>query len=236
MKFTLNWLRDHLDTSRSLDEICKGLVSLGHEVEEVIDPAKNLSDFRIVEIRDVNPHPEADRLKVCSVDDNGTLLQIVCGAPNARVGLKTVLAPVGSYVPGIDIIIKKSNIRGQESNGMLCAFSELALDGNSDGIIELAEHAEIGTSYIEHADLNDPIIEIAITPNRGDCLGVRGIARDLSAAGFGKLKSLDTSECSGAFDSPIHWELAEDCKEIVPRVTGRFFRNVSNGDCPNWMA
>ena len=236
MKFTLNWLRDHLDTSRSLDEICEGLVSLGHEVEEVIDPAKNLSDFRIVEIRDVNPHPEADRLKVCSVDDNGTLLQIVCGAPNARVGLKTVLAPVGSYVPGIDIVIKKSNIRGQESNGMLCAFSELALDGNSDGIIELAEHAEIGTSYIEYADLNDPIIEIAITPNRGDCLGVRGIARDLSAAGFGKLKSLDASECSGVFDSPIHWELAQDCKEIVPRVTGRFFRNVSNGDCPNWMA
>ena len=148
MKFTLNWLRDHLDTSRSLDEICEGLVSLGHEVEEVIDPAKNLSDFRIVEIRGVNPHPEADRLKVCSVDDNGTLLQIVCGAPNARIGLKTVLAPVGSYVPGIDIVIKKSNIRGQESNGMLCAFSELELDGNSDGIIELAEHAETGTSYI----------------------------------------------------------------------------------------
>ena len=103
MKFTLNWLRDHLDTSCSLDKICEGLVSLGHEVEEIIDPAKNLSDFRIVEIRDVNPHPEADRLKVCSVDDNGTLLQIVCGAPNARVGLKTVLAPVGSYVPGIDL-------------------------------------------------------------------------------------------------------------------------------------
>ena len=148
MKFTLNWLRDHLDTSCSLDEICEGLVSLGHEVEEIIDPAKNLSDFRIVEIKDVNPHPEADRLKVCSVDDNGTLLQIVCGAPNARAGLKTVLAPVGSYVPGIDIVIKKSNIRGQESNGMLCAFSELELDGNSDGIIELAEHAEIGLSLI----------------------------------------------------------------------------------------
>ena len=236
MKFTLNWLGDHLDTDSSLKEICESLINLGHEIEEVIDPSQSLFDFRIVEIKDVKPHPEADRLKVCNVDDNGNLLQIVCGAPNARTGLKTVLAPIGVYVPGIDMVIKKSTIRGQESNGMLCAFSELALDGDTDGIIELAEDAEIGTPYIEYAQLNDPVIEISITPNRGDCLGVRGIARDLSAAGIGKLRPLDTAQCKGVFDSPIHWELAQDCKAIVPRVTGRYFRNVSNGECPEWMA
>ena len=236
MKFTLNWLGDHLDTNCSLNEICEGLIKLGHEVESVSDPRQNLSNFKIVEIKDVKPHPEADRLQVCTVDENGNLLQIICGAPNARIGLKTVLAPVGTYVPGIDIVIKKSIIRGQESNGMLCAFSELALDGDSDGIIELAEDAVIGTPYVEYAQLNDPIIEIAITPNRGDCLGVRGIARDLSAASIGKLRPLDTTECKGVFKSPINWDLAQDCEAIVPRVTGRYFRNVSNGNCPAWMA
>ena len=236
MKFTLSWLFDHLDTDCSLNEICDGLIKLGHEVEEVIDHSKSLSNFRIVEIKDVKPHPEADRLQVCNVDDCGNLLQVVCGAPNARTGLKTVLAPVGIYVPGIDAVIKKSTIRGQESNGMLCAFSELALEGDSDGIIELAEDAVIGTPYIEHAQLNDPVIEIAITPNRGDCLGVRGIARDLSATGIGKLKPLDTADLKGTFVSPIKWDLAEDCEAIVPRVTGRYFRDVSNNDCPEWMA
>ncbi len=236
MKFTLNWLYDHLDTDCSVNEISEGLIKLGHEVEEVIDPTHSLSSFRIVEIKEAKPHPAADRLQICKVDDNGKLLQIVCGAPNARAGLKTVLAPVGTYVPGIDIVIKKTSIRGQKSNGMLCAFSELGLDGNSDGIIELAENAVIGTPYIEHAEINDPVIEIAITPNRGDCLGVRGIARDLSAAGIGKLRPLDTADCKGIFDSPIHWELAQDCKAIVPRVVGRYFRNVSNSDSPDWMA
>ena len=235
MKFTLNWLKDHLDTDCSLNEICDGLVKLGHEVEEVVDPRQILFDFRIVEIKNAQPHPEADRLQICSVNDNGKLLKIVCGAPNARAGLKTVLAPVGAYVPGIDIVIKKGNIRGQESNGMLCAFSELGLDGNSDGIIELADDAPIGASYIEYAGMNDPVIEIAITPNRGDCLGVRGIARDLSAASLGRLKPLDTSLCEGVFDSPIHWELSKDVEAIVPRVTGRYFRNVSNKTSPEWM-
>ena len=193
MKFTLNWLKDHLETECSLNEICDGLIGLGHEVEEVVDPAQSLSDFRIVEIKEAQPHPEADRLQLCTIDDNGSILQIVCGAPNARAGLKTVLAPIGTYVPGIDIIIKKGIIRGQESNGMLCAFSELGLDGDSNGIIELPDDAPLGTSYIEYADLNDPVIEIAITPNRGDCLGVRGIARDLSAASIGRMKPLDLS-------------------------------------------
>ena len=118
MKFTLNWLKDHLETECSLSEICDGLVRLGHEVEEVVDPAQSLSDFRIVEIKEAQPHPEAGRLQLCVVDDNGSILQIVCGAPNARAGLKTVLAPIGTYVPAIDIIIKKGIIRGQESNGM----------------------------------------------------------------------------------------------------------------------
>ena len=235
MKFTLNWLKEHLETDCSLNEICDGLVQLGHEVEDVFDPAQVLFDFRIVQITDAQPHPEADRLQICSVDDNGTILKIVCGAPNARAGLKTVLAPVGTRVPGINIVIKKGNIRGQESNGMLCAFAELGLDGNSDGIIELADDAPIGERYIEYAEINDPVIEIAITPNRGDCLGVRGIARDLSAASIGRLKPLDTSECRGVFESPIHWELSQDVQEIVPCVTGRYFRNVSNKTSPEWM-
>ena len=118
MKFTLAWLKDHLDTQCTLQEICDGLIALGHEVEEVVDPSQTLADFRIVQIKDAQPHPEADRLQVCSVDDNGTIIQIVCGAANARAGLKTVLAPIGVYVPGIDIVIKKGNIRGQVSNGM----------------------------------------------------------------------------------------------------------------------
>ena len=236
MKFTLNWLKDHLETECSLSEICDGLVRLGHEVEEVVDPAQSLSDFRIVEIKEAQPHPEADRLQLCVVDDNGSILQIVCGAPNARAGLKTVLAPIGTYVPAIDIIIKKGLIRGQESNGMLCAFSELGLNGDRDGIIELPDDAPLGTSYIEYADLNDPVIEIAITPNRGDCLGVRGIARDLSAASIGRMKPLDTSECKGEFDSPIHWALSPDAVEIVPRVTGRYFQDVANKSSPEWMA
>ena len=236
MKFTLNWLKDHLETECSLSEICDGLVRLGHEVEEVVDPAQSLSAFRIVEIKNAQPHPEADRLQLCTVEDNGSMLEIVCGAPNARAGLKTVLAPVGTYVPGIDVTIKKGNIRGKESNGMLCAFSELGLDGDSDGIIELPDDAPLGTSYIEYAELNDPIIEIAITPNRGDCLGVRGIARDLSAASIGRMKPLDTSECKGVFNSPIRWELSPDALDIVPRVTGRYFRNVTNNSSPEWMA
>ncbi len=236
MKFTLAWLKDHLDTQCTLQEICDGLIALGHEVEEVVDPSQTLADFRIVQIKDAQPHPEADRLQVCSVDDNGTIIQIVCGAPNARAGLKTVLAPIGVYVPGIDIVIKKGNIRGQASNGMLCAYSELGIDGNSDGIIELETDAPIGVSYITYVNKNDPMIEIAITPNRGDCLGVRGIARDLSAANLGILKPLDMSEYEGEFDSPINWQISPDSQDIVPRVTGRYFRNVVNGECPDWMA
>jgi phenylalanyl-tRNA synthetase beta chain len=212
MKFTFAWLCDHLDTSHNLTEICDALPMLGLEVEELLDPASALAPFRVVEIASAEQHPDADRLRVCQVNTGDETVQIVCGAPNARAGLKTIMAPVGSFVPGPEIIIKKGKIRGQDSHGMLCSPGELNLADDSDGITELPQDAPVGAavaSYIRDAGLYslDPVIDIAITPNRGDCLGVRGVARDLAAAGYGTLKPLDLSDEAGSFDSPLIWQI-----------------------------
>ena len=237
MKFTWNWLCDHLETDHDMQVILDALPMLGLEVESLDDPADRLGAFTIAEIVEANPHPDADKLQVCMVNTGSETLQIVCGAPNARAGLKTVLAPVGAYVPGIDITIKAGKIRGQLSNGMLCAATELGLsEEDTGGIMELDADAAVGTPFIEHVDLSDPVIEIAITPNRGDCLGVRGVARDLAAAGYGKMKPIDLSEEAGSFASPLHWEIADDATEIAPLVSGRYFRGVTNGPSPAWMA
>ena len=198
MKFTFSWLCDHLDTNKSLREICDVLPMLGLEVEDLYNPLDALAPFRIVEIVEANQHPDADRLRVCRVSTGEGELQIVCGAENARAGLRTVLAPVGTHVPGPDTVIKQGKIRGQTSEGMLCSLSELGIGEDHEGIIELPFDAPVGTGFTgfaqtEYAGLVDPVIEIAITPNRGDCLGVRGIARDLAAAGCGTLKDIDFS-------------------------------------------
>lgn len=242
MKFTLAWLKDHLDTDRSLTEICDALPMLGLEVESLSDPLQHLGGFLVAEILTAQQHPDADRLQVCTVDKgDGTPLQIVCGAPNARAGLKTVLAPVGSWIPGSDFTLKEGKIRGQVSQGMLCSLSELGLGDDHDGIAELPSEAQTGDSFASYAAgaalaMTDPVIEIAITPNRGDCLGVRGVARDLAAAGYGTLKPLDFSEEEGSFDSPLKWEVEPAAQPMVPLISGRMFEGVVNGAAPGWMA
>lgn len=241
MKFTFAWLCDHLDTSHNLTEICDALPMLGLEVEELLDPASALAPFRVVEIASAEQHPDADRLRVCQVNTGDETVQIVCGAPNARAGLKTIMAPVGSFVPGPEIIIKKGKIRGQDSHGMLCSPGELNLADDSDGITELPQDAPVGAavaSYIRDAGLYslDPVIDIAITPNRGDCLGVRGVARDLAAAGYGTLKPLDLSDEAGSFDSPLIWQIDKTAQVGCPLISGRMFKGVQNGASPDWMA
>ena len=241
MKFTFSWLCDHIDTNKSFDEICDALPMLGLEVEKQHNPLAALAPFLIVEIVKTRPHPDADRLKVCSVNTGDDELQVVCGAPNARAGLRTVLAPVSTYVPGLDLVIKQGKIRGQISQGMLCSLSELNLGDEHDGIAELPSEAPVGTGFADfaqkkYAGLVDPVIEIAITPNRGDCLGVRGVARDLAAAGFGTLKDIDFSAAEGEFVSPLTWQIDEDVSSLVPLISGRLFEGVSNGSAPEWMA
>ena len=197
MKFTLSWLKDHLETDASLDDIAKRLTMLGLEVESVSDRAAGLESFVVGEVTKAEKHPDADKLQVCTVNTGTATMQVVCGAPNARTGMKGVFAAVGAYVPGIDVTLKKAKIRGVESSGMLLSEREIGLSDEHDGIIDLPESAEVGASAVEALGLNDVVIEIAITPNRGDCLGVRGIARDLAASGMGHMKVMSTD--SGCF-------------------------------------
>ena len=189
MKFTLSWLKDHLDTSASLAEIVDTLTRVGLEVEGVEDPARKYDGFVVARVIEAKQHPNADRLKVCIVDAGGDPVQVVCGAPNARTGMKSVFSPVGTYIPGKKITLAKGVIRGVESNGMLCSAAELELSDDHDGIIELPDDAPVGVAYARFAGLDDPVIDVAVTPNRPDATGVAGIARDLAAAGLGKLKT-----------------------------------------------
>jgi phenylalanyl-tRNA synthetase beta chain len=205
MKFTLGWLKDHLETDAPLDEIVRRLTMLGLEVEGVEDPAAEFAAFRVGRVVEAKPHPDADRLRVCIVDTGDGTVQVVCGAPNARTGLKGVFAPSGSFVPGTALHLKKSNIRGVESNGMLLSERELGLSDEHAGIIELPEDAPVGAPAAAVLGLDQPVVELAVTPNRGDCLGVRGIARDLAAAKVGTLKPLKAEKLPGRFDSPVQW-------------------------------
>ena len=189
MKFTLDWLHDHLETDANLDMICDTLNRIGLEVEEVINPSAKLAGFEVAEIVSTEQHPDADRLKICTVKSGQGEQKLVCGAPNARAGLKGILANEGAVIPASGMVLGKAKIRGVESRGMMCSLAELELSDDHDGIIELPETAVVGTPAAEALGDNgfpiDPVIEIAITPNRPDCLGVRGIARDLAAAGLG---------------------------------------------------
>ena len=241
MKFTLSWLRDHLETEASLDAILDALTDLGLEVEEVADPAARLGAFRIARIIEASPHPDADRLRLCRVevrDGDGAAqeVQVVCGAPNARTGLVGVFAPVGTHIPGTGVDLKPGVIRGQESNGMMCSERELELSDDHEGIIELPGDAPLGARYIDYAGLDDPMIYIKVTPNRPDALGVRGIARDLAARGLGLLKPLDIAPVAGGFASPLRVEIDAGLKEKgCPLFMGRVIRGVRNGPSPLWL-
>ncbi|MFN0042524.1 MAG: phenylalanine--tRNA ligase subunit beta [Alphaproteobacteria bacterium] len=237
MKFTLSWLKDHLETDIALDEIVQRLTALGLEVEGTLDRARALAPFTVAYVIEATRHPNADRLSVCRVDTGKGEVQVVCGAPNARTGMKGVFAPSGSHIPGTGVDLKSSVIRGVESQGMLCSEHEMGLSQEHDGIIELAPDAPIGQAFAALMGLDDPVIELSITPNRGDCLGVRGIARDLAAAGLGRLKAIDASPVPGAFASPIAWrrDFADGSGQACPFVVGRYFRGVKNGPSPEWL-
>lgn len=233
MKFTLSWLKDHLDTNASLNEITDKLTALGLELEGVEDPSEKFAPFKVAYVEKAEQHPDADRLRVCIVDTGEEKVQVVCGAPNARTGMKGIFAPTGSYIPGTDMTLKKGKIRGEESNGMLVSEREMGLSDDHEGIIDLPEDTKVGTPFTEVFDMNDPVIEIALTPDRGDCAGVRGIARDLAAAGLGKLKPIDTSPIKGKGKSPINVKL--NAKDECPLFMGCYVKGVENGPSPAWM-
>jgi phenylalanyl-tRNA synthetase beta chain len=239
MKFTLSWLKDHLETDADLARILDTLTDLGLEVEDVQDRAAGLRDFTIARIETAEPHPDADRLRVCQVETDDGMQQIICGAPNARAGITVVLAKPGTYVPGLDITIGVGKIRGIESFGMMASEKELELSDEHNGIIELPSGA-VGQRFVdwlaEHDPAKvDPVIEIAITPNRQDALGVRGIARDLAARGLGVLKPETPAQITGGFDCPIAITIDDDALPTAPHFTGRVIRNVKNGPSPQWL-
>ncbi|RWR13881.1 phenylalanine--tRNA ligase subunit beta [Paenirhodobacter populi] len=240
MKFTLSWLKDHLDTSASLTEIADTLTDLGLEVEEVVDPAAKLAPFTLAKVLHAEKHPDADRLRVCKVLTDEGEKTIVCGAPNAREGITVVLAKPGDYVPGIDVTLGVGKIRGIESMGMMCSERELELSEEHNGIIELPS-GEVGEKFTDWLAENrpeaiDPVIDISITPNRPDALGVRGIARDLAARGLGVLKPLEIEAVPGGFPSPIRPVIDPALKARgCPVFAGRLIRGVTNGESPDWL-
>ena len=239
MKFTLSWLKDHLETEAPIDDILYALTDLGLEVEGVEDRGAKLADFTIGKIMSAEKHPDADRLRVCQVDTDEGMKQIICGAPNAREGITVVVAKPGVYVPGLDITIGVGKIRGIESFGMMASESEMELSDEHDGIIEL-DNGEVGQSFVDWLAANDPakvdpVIEIAITPNRPDALGVRGIARDLAARGLGKLKPAQEVHYDGTFSCPVSVSIDDDTLDQCPVFFGRVIRGVKNGPSPEWL-
>ncbi len=237
MKITLGWLKEHLDTDVSLGDLTDRLTMLGLEIESVDERSQGLEDFVVGLVVEAKKHPNADKLQVCTVDNGSETVQVVCGAPNARTGLKGVFAATGSYIPGIGVTLKKAEIRGVESNGMLLSEREMGLSDEHDGIVELAADAPVGAPAIRVLGLDDPVIDIAITPNRGDCLGVRGIARDLAASGIGTLKPLNATPVKGTFESPIkvNIDLDADHADACRHFVGRYIRGLSNGESPQWL-
>lgn len=233
MKFSLSWLRTHLDTTATLAEITDTLTTIGLELEGVEDRGAALAPFRVAYVIEAVQHPNADRLRACKVDYGDGIASVVCGAPNARAGMKTVLGLPGTYVPGSDITLKIGEIRGVKSEGMMCSSRELGLGAEHDGIMDLPEDAPVGMSYAAYAKLDDPIIEIAVTPNRGDALSVRGVARDLAAAGIGTLRPFAPAPVPATFESPLGWAIVSE--DTCPWVLGRLIRGVKNGPSPRWL-
>ena len=237
MKFTLGWLKEHLDTDRSLGEIVDKLTMIGLEVERVEDKAKLLAPFVIARVVEAKQHPNADRLRVCMVDTGGgDPIQVVCGAPNARTGMKGVFVPPGAFIPGKNMTLAVGSIRGVESRGMLVSEFELQLSDDHEGIIDLPDDAPIGANYAQWAGLGDPMIEINLTPNRADCTGVHGIARDLAAADMGKLKDASIKPVKGAFPCPVRVTLDFGATpSLCPAFALRLVRGVKNGPSPDWL-
>jgi phenylalanyl-tRNA synthetase beta chain len=237
MKFTLSWLKEHLDTDASVSDIADGLLGVGLEVEEIIDPGAALSAFTVAKVIEARQHPNADRLRVCDVDTKDGVVQVVCGAPNARTGMTGIFAPSGTHIPGTGINLEPATIRGVESNGMLCSEREMMISEDHDGIIDLDDAMPIGMPAVEALGLDDPVIDIAITPNRPDALGIRGLARDLAAKGLGTLKPLAADPVPGTFDSPIavSLEFDEPDNAPCPMFVGRYIKGVKNGPSPEWL-
>ncbi len=233
MKTTLSWLKTHLDTEAPIAALAERLIMLGHDVESVEDPATALAGFVVGRVVSAEPHPNADRLRVCVVDTGSGETQVVCGAPNARAGMKGVFGPAGVRIPKTGAVLAESAIRGVASRGMLMSAAELALGEDHSGIIELAADAPVGAGYAALLGLDDPVIDLKVTPNRADCLGVRGIARDLAASGIGQLKPLDATPVDGRFRSPIAIHIED--RTACPLFLGRHIRGLKNGPSPRWL-
>ncbi len=234
MKFTLSWLKEHLDTQAPLDEILNGLIGVGLEVEEVSDRGKDLAVFKVAYVLEAEKHPNADKLKLCKVETEAGIKQVVCGAPNARAGIKAIIALPGAVIPVNQSVFAPATIRGVESQAMMCSERELLLSEEHDGIIEVQGDFPVGTPAAVALGLNDPMIYIKVTANRPDALGVYGLARDLAAKGLGKLKPLKAEPVNGSFKSPISVSISSDgnsCKLFV----GRYFKGVKNGPSPKWL-
>jgi phenylalanyl-tRNA synthetase beta chain len=232
MKFTLSWLKDHLDTDATVQQVVDAMTMAGLEVEHVDDPAGKLAAFSVAKIVEAVQHPNADRLRVCQVDTRDGRKEIVCGAPNARAGITVIYAPIGAYVPGLDVTLVEKPVRGVVSNGMLCSASELEVAGESEGIMELSDTLAVGTPVAQALGL-EAVIDFEVTPNRPDWLGVVGIARDLAAAGLGKLKDVSIAPVAGKFANPI--EIRLDGSDGCRQFTGRLIRGVKNGPSPAWL-
>ncbi|HEY2131706.1 MAG TPA: phenylalanine--tRNA ligase subunit beta, partial [Acetobacteraceae bacterium] len=233
MKFSLSWLKTHLETDASLQTITDTLTNIGLELEGVEDRAAALAPFRIAHVIEAVQHPNADRLRACKVDTGDGIVSVVCGAPNARTGMKAVFAPPGAFIPGTGITLKVGEIRGVQSAGMLLSTREMGLGDDHDGIVDLPEDVPVGVAYADWAGLGDPIIDIAVTPNRGDALAVRGVARDLAAAGIGTLKPFAPEKVAPAGPSRLSWaiEMPEACFWVL----GRVISGVKNGPSPKWL-
>ncbi len=232
MKFTLSWLKDHLDTDADVATVAEAMTMAGLEVEDVHDPIAALAPFTVARIVSAEQHPNADRLRVCQVDTVDGMKEIVCGAPNARAGLTTIYAPIGAWVPGLGVTLVEKPVRGVVSNGMLCSAAELEMAGDSDGILDLAGDLSVGTPAAAVFGA-EPVIDFEVTPNRPDWLGVAGIARDLAAAGLGTLKTPAIEPVPGSFASPITVRI--EAPEMCPTFGGRFIRGVRNGPSPEWL-
>ncbi|HEU4704750.1 MAG TPA: phenylalanine--tRNA ligase subunit beta, partial [Sphingomicrobium sp.] len=233
MKFTLSWLKEHLDTDCSAAGIADKLTAIGLEVEELSNPAEALADFKVARVLTAERHPQADKLQVLTVDSGEGAVQVVCGAPNARSGMVGVFGPPGTTIPGTGLLLKVAAIRGVESHGMMCSSRELGLGDEHDGIIELPGDAPVGERFAAYAGLDDPLFDVAVTPNRPDCFGVRGIARDLAAAGIGRLKPLEVPVIEGNFPSPVPIRIEDP--DGCPAFYGRAIRGLRNGSSPEWM-
>ncbi|MDR1561384.1 MAG: phenylalanine--tRNA ligase subunit beta, partial [Holosporaceae bacterium] len=238
MRFSFNWLKRHLSTDLSIQEIADKLTSIGLEVENIEDPTEIFENFKLVQIESSEKHPNADNLHVCVVkDSDGNKMRIVCGAQNARTGLKTVLALPGAKIPYSGEVLKKSKIRGVESEGMMCSYRELSVQSKDDKIIEIDDKVDLKTPVGEALDYGNGIIDASITPNRGDCFSIMGIARDLAAAGAGNFMAAEKVVCKSSFKFPlrINYDTSAACSQYAPMLAFRVIRGIKNGDSPQWL-